>query len=357
MNTQIATARLRNQHLARPPSARPEEAVAWLGAVQAQEYPHAKWGLAQRLRSGNRDADIERACDDGRILRTHVLRPTWHFVTAEDLGWMLALTAPRLLRTTALYNKRNGLEERVLTRMLSFLERTLADGQHLTRAELRPALVRAGIPAATMQLWLLTLHAELHGVVCSGPRRGRHATYALLSERAKKPRRLAGDEAVAELTRRYFRSHGPATVRDFVWWSGLATSTARRGLDIIKAKSQVVDGLTYWTVGADRASTAGPAVHLLPIYDEYVVSYRDRVAVPHGPARIDSAGMGSVTFQHALVCGGAIAGTWRAVKRRDHLEVQVTPLRPLRGPDRLGLASAAERYATFLGTPVSLAPL
>ena len=357
MNDQIAAARLRNQHLARPRAGRAEDVVAWLGAVQAQEYPHAKWGLAQRMRSGNEDADIERACDEGRILRTHVLRPTWHFVAGEDLGWMLALTAPRLLRTTALYNRRNGLEERVLTRVLSLLERTLADGRHLTRAELRPLLVRAGIPSAAMPLWLVTMHAELHGVVCSGPRRGRHATYALVGERAPKPRRLAGDEAVAELTRRYFRSHGPATIRDFVWWSGLPTSAARRGLDIIKARSQAADGLTYWTVGAERASAAGPAVHLLPIYDEYVVAYRDRVAVPHRPSNVDSGKMGTVTFQHALVCNGAIAGTWRVVKRRDGVAVQVTALRPLRSAERRGVGAAAERYARFLGTPVSVTGL
>jgi hypothetical protein len=357
MNKQIATARLRNQHLTRPRAGRPEEVVAWLGAVQAQEYPHAKWGLAQRLRSANTDADIERACDDGRILRTHVLRPTWHFVAAEDLAWMLALTAPRLLRTTALYNKRNGLDERALTRALSLFERSLRDGRHLTRAELRPLLAHAGIPTATMQLWLLTLHAELHGVICSGPRRGRHATYALIGERAPKPRRLDGDEAIAELTHRYFRSHGPATIRDFVWWSGVATSAARRGLDIVKARSTVGDGLTYWTTGAERASTAGPAVYLLPIYDEYVVAYRDRMAVPHGPASIDSAKMGSVTFQHALVCDGAIAGTWRTVKQRDRLALQVTPLRPLRGAERRGLAAAGERYAKFVGVPVSISGL
>ena len=354
MHQDIANHRLRSQHLAGPRFTRPEEVVAWLGAVQAQEYPHAKWGLAQRMRSGNRDADIERACDEGRILRTHVLRPTWHFVTAEDLGWMLALTAPRLLRTTALYNKRNGLDERVLTRVLSFFERALVDGRCLTRGELRPALARVGIPTATIQLWLLTLHAELHGVVCSGPRQGRHATYALLSERARNPRRLAGDEAVAELTLRYFRSHGPATVRDFVWWSGLTTTAAKRGLDIIRGKSRVVEGLTYWTAGPDRASVAAPAVQLLPIYDEYVVAYRDRVAVPHGPHQVDSARMGSVTFQHALVCGGAIAGTWRVVKHRNQIELEVTPLQPLRAPARRGLVEAAQRYAAFLGTPVAI---
>lgn len=328
--------------------------MRWFGGVQAQEYPHAKWALAQRMRSHNRDADVERALDEGRILRTHVLRPTWHFVAAEDLGWMLALTGPRLLRTTALYNRRAGLDERVLARARSLFERILSGHRHLTRVELRAALEGNRIRASTVQFWLLTLHAELHGILCSGPLRGRHATYALLSERATDPPRLTGDEAISELTRRYFQSHGPATVRDFVWWSGLTTADARRGLDIIKARKEVVDGLTSWSSGGDRATSHSVAVHLLPIYDEYVVAYRDRVAVPHGPPA-DLEGTASVTFRHALVCGGEIAGTWRVVRRPGRVEVHVTPLRRLRGAERRGVADAAERYARFLGTPVSIA--
>ena len=329
--------------------------MSWFGAVQAQEYPHAKWALAQRMRSHNRDLDVERAVDEGRVLRTHVLRPTWHFVNGEDLGWMLALTGPRLLRTTALYNRRQGLDERTLARARSLFERILSGGRHLTRVELRAALERNRIGASTVQFWLLTLHAELHGLLCSGPRRGRHATYALLGERAKNPRRISGDEAISELTRRYFQSHGPATVRDFVWWSGLTTSAARRGLDIIKARKETVDGLTYWSCGGAPGTSQTPPVHLLPIYDEYVVAYRDRVAVPHGPGAAPSVAIASVTFRHALVCGGEIAGTWRVVRRPGSVELDVTPLRRLRDGERRGLAMAAERYGRFLETPVSIA--
>ena len=357
MNQDLALRRLRNQHLARPRAVKPEEVVAWFGAMQGQEYPHAKWGLAQRMRRGNRDAVLEQAFDEGRILRTHVLRPTWHFVTREDIGWMLALTGPRVQRTARSYNRRNGLDARFLTRALSVFERTLGTDSSLTRAELGAALARNGLRATTMQLWLLTLHAELEGMLASGPRRGRHATYALLSERAKTPRRLAGDEAIAELVRRFFQSHGPATIRDFVWWSGLTTTDARRGLDIIGARREGVDGLTYWSVGREPARGRGSDVYLLPIYDEYVVAYRDRAAVPHGPANVGSATTPSVTFQHALIVGGAIAGTWRVVRRPGGIELHVSPRRPLRRAERSALADAGERYARFLGTRVSIASM
>ena len=156
------------------------------------------------------------------------------------------------------------------------------------------------------------MYAELEGVICSGPRRGKKFTYALIAERAPGARRLSRDEALAELALRFFRSHGPATIRDFVWWSGLVTADARRGVEMIRAKRQDVDGHAYWTAGAAPKTPASiKLAHLLPIYDEYIVSYRDRVAVPHGPSMIPSStGGGYVTFQHALVIGGQIAGTW-----------------------------------------------
>jgi hypothetical protein len=190
------------------------------------------------------------------------------------------------------------------------------------------------------------LYAELERVICSGPRRGRRSTYALLAERAQPAPRLAGDEALAELARRFFSSHGPATVRDFVWWSGLKTSDARRGLDIIRARSFDDDGLTYWSTNGGRRPASRKNVHLLPIYDEYLVAYRDRLAVPHA-----SDGLG---FRHSLIVDGQVAGTWRMQATGSSATLEVTPLRRLSGIERRGVESSARRYAAFLGSTVTL---
>ena len=328
--------------------------MAWLGAVQAQEFGPAKWGLGLRLPDSTEDQTIDQAFAAGRILRTHVMRPTWHFVTSSDIRWMLELTAPRVQRTIAHYSRRLGLDSALCTRAANIFERAL-DGQALTRGELSLRLERAGLRAKGIPLAMLTIFAELEAVICSGPRRGKDQTYAQLAARAPNAKRLPRDEALAELTSRFFRSHGPATMRDFVWWSGLTTADTKRGLEMNRAKSVAVDGCTYWTVGnAGRPGKSGANAHLLPIYDEYLVSYRDRYAVPHGPTVVKSRSRGSVTFQHALVIAGQVAGTWRMPKTADGVAIDVVPLRTLTKLERSQVEEAGKRYGRFIGAPVTV---
>jgi hypothetical protein len=229
------------------------------------------------------------------------------------------------------------------------VERTLGDHGCLTRRELGTHLQRAGLPAGTRELAHIAMYAELEGVICSGPRRGKQPTYALLADRAPAARRLQPDEAVAELTRRYLRSHGPATVRDFVWWSGLKTADVRRGLEMNRARPRDVDGLTYWTVGPASGGSPRPraSVHLLPIYDEYLVAYRDHRAVPRAVYTFGS-------FHNALVSGGQVVGTWRTIAGPRGAVVDVRVMRRLTSDERRGLAREATRYRRFLGVPVSL---
>ena len=254
----IADERLRRQRLTAAGLRTPEDVVAWFGAVQAQEYEPAKWALALRMREGVVAADLERAFDEGRILRTHVMRPTWHFVTASDIRWLLELTAPGVHRRMAPYNRQLELDTRTLTRALRVIERALRDQRFFTRAELGEQLQRAALPATSVRLAHVAMHAELERVVCSGPRRGKQFTYALLAERAPKALRLSRDEALATLGTRFFTSHGPATSRDFAWWSGLAAADAKRSIDIIKARRLEVSGRTYWTI-PDRRRAGSPA--------------------------------------------------------------------------------------------------
>jgi hypothetical protein len=348
----IAGQRLANQRIIRPGPGSAARLVQWLGAVQAQEYGPAKWALGLRLSPAWTDAKVARSIDRGEILRTHVLRPTWHFVARGDIRWMLELTAPHVQRRMSTYDRQLGLDATVMTRAMGIIERALGDGGCLTRIELGAHLTRAGLPGKSTHLAHIVMHAELDGVICSGPRRGKQLTYMLLADRAPQARRLQREEALAELARRFFQSHGPATVRDFVWWSGLPTGDARRGLEMNGAKSVEVDGIRYWTVG--RAARLRPrsqiTVLLLPIYDEYLVAYRDRFVVSHSLyswAR-------DVGIRQSLVIGGQLAGSWRTLPRSDSIALEVEAERRLSPAERRALARAVARYRRFLGVPLSL---
>jgi hypothetical protein len=341
-NARVAGERLERHRLAKPGSPRAADLVAWFGAVQAQDYGAAKWALALRMRGGVTDADIEEAFNDGRILRTHVMRPTWHFVAADDIRWLLEVTAPRVHQALAFGRRYFGLTDAQQRRAARTIERALERDACLTRSELAGHLGRAGLPAAGVPLAFVTIYAEIEGLICSGPRRGKHFTYTLLDRRAPHARRYSRDQALAELTTRYFRSHGPATVRDFVWWSGLTTTDARRGLEIVRAHSQPIDGLTYWTVGPRRPIAATrDVVHLLPVYDEYLVAYRDLDAVPRGKAVWG-------VLPQAIVCGGQVIGAWKATRGTAAPKVAVTLGRSLTRAEQRHLDRAIERYAQFV---------
>jgi winged helix DNA-binding protein len=356
MSGSIAGQRLRNQRIAGDGLRRPADVVAWLGAVQAQEYEPATWGLGLRMRDGAAATDIRRAFDQGRILRTHVMRPTWHFVTPAAIHWLLALTAPRVHRILSSYNRRHELDAATLVRGTSVIERALRDRQSLTRTELGEQLTRRGLRLDGIRLGNLLMYAELEAVICSGPRRGNQSTYALLADRAPKARRLSRDEALGALSRCYFRSHGPATTRDFAWWSGLTVADARRGLEMNRARREEIDGHTYWTLGpVRRPATRTDLVHLLPIYDEYLVAYRDRAAVPHGSALVTPGSGMRVAFRHALVIAGQVAGTWHVTRSPRGIAIDATPSRQLTASERRALARAAARYEAFVGAPVELA--
>jgi hypothetical protein len=293
------------------------------------------------------DTEVARAIDDGRVLRTHVMRPTWHFVASADIRWLLDLTAPHVHRKLHWGHTQLGTHLKLRTRAMTIIERALTDEAALTRQELADRLARAKIVLKGTALALVVIHAELEGLICSGPRRGKHGTYALLARRAPHAKTLPRDEALAELTVRYFRSHGPATVRDFVWWSGLTAADARRGLDIVKARVESIDGRAYWSIGRSRHQTAPADVHLLPVYDEYLVAYRDLEAVPRGDTRWG-------ILPQAFISRGLVAGVWKAVREEDRIVVDVRPERRLTRDERAALTHAAERYGRFHGVSATL---
>ena len=244
----IVNLRLRNQRLVNSSFHKPTEVLKWLGAVQAQDFYGAKWALGLRLRDAT-DELIEAAFTDGEIIRTHVMRPTWHFVAASDIRWLLELTAPRVNMTARGYYRKFELDDAVFKRINKALERAMRGGRHLTRQEVRTALSKARIPCDDLlRFTFILLRAELDALICSGARRGKQFTYALFDERVPDTKALSKDEALAELARRYFTSRGPATLRDFVWWSGLSSSDARNGLASVQdsLSKERIDSEDYW---------------------------------------------------------------------------------------------------------------
>jgi len=343
--------RLHHQRLTSPQFKTPADVVSWLGAVQAQEYSPAKWAIGQRMRRATDEA-IERAFAAGEILRTHVLRPTWHFVAPADIRWMLELTGPRVKATIASYARHVSLDDAAFKRSRKVLATALRDGRHLTRGELRQTFQRAGIPADGLRAVLLLMRAELDGLICSGPRAGKAFTYALLEERVPKSQALSRDEALIELARRYFTSRGPATLQDFVWWSGLTTADARRGIEMAGSdlSRHVIDGSVCWLPSSMRAvrRPAG-AAHLLPVYDEYLVAYKDRSAVVD--SRHCKPGT-NLLFGSTFVVNGRVAGTWKSTPSEHGTIVTLSAFAPLSDRVRRAVAQAARRYGAFLERPV-----
>ena len=354
MAFEIIRARLQNQILLGPKLDTPEQVVAWFGAVQAQDYAGAKWALGLRL-NNRTDAIIEQAFQEGRILRTHVLRPTWHFVAPSDIRWMLALTAPRVRMALAYNDRRWGLETSILNKSRTVLVKALQGNRHLTRSELAPVLQKARLPVDGLRLGQLLMHAELDGLICSGHRKGKQFTYALLEERAPQAATLSRDEALAELARRYFRSHGPATAPDFAWWSGLTLSEARNGIEAVRSEFEQhsLERRAYWFTASSLAHNRIDTAWLLPSYDEYTVGYTDRTAI-FDAAHTDKLGARASILAQSILIEGRVEGMWRRTIQKDRVIVELDLFSRLDKVWIQRVARAAARYAEFLNLPIDL---
>ncbi|OLE22113.1 MAG: hypothetical protein AUG44_25655 [Actinobacteria bacterium 13_1_20CM_3_71_11] len=353
---ELARWRLRTLRLAGPGFGAPEEAVRWLGAVQSQDYGPAKWSIGIRC-TGVRDADLERAYAEGTILRTHVLRPTWHFVLPEDIGWLLRATAPRVQQLNAFMYRQQGLDEPVRERATDLIGDALRGGKSLTRKEIGAILAAAGVDPGGLRLTLLVMHAELEGVICSGPPRGAQHTYALLEERAPQARRLDPDAALAELTLRYFTGHGPATAKDLSAWASLTVAQVNRALDLVSGHLQrlELDGRTYWFAEPPPTRSTGPDVaYLLQGYDEYVMGYGETRYL------MDTAGTARPIsdrppYTLTLLFGPHVAGHWKRTFAKDAVTIHPALYAPLTATQRKALGAAADRYARFLSRSVTVA--
>ena len=357
----IAAARLERQFLvgeSRHQNA--ADVVRALGAVQSQDFAGAKWALA--MRSDGLDATaIDAAFDRGDFVRTHVLRPTWHFVAPEDLRWMQALTGHRVARIMASYNVKLGLTPTVLRRSLDVIGKSLAEQGPLTRTQLKAELERARINnEGTQRLAHLVMQAEVEALICSGPQRGKQSTYALVDERVTKSRALEGDEALHELTVRYFASRAPATAHDFSWWSGLTVAECTRGIVMTgKQLQQVKLNEKRYFVPPDFEfpSKASASAHLLPNYDEYFIGFRDRSAIGQRLGHSALVTGGNFLIAHVVAIDGQLVGGWRRGFEKGKTLLTFELVVKLNRKEHSTLKRAIDRFAEYTGSPILISGL
>jgi len=393
-NRELLFHRMRSQGIAPAGFGNAEGVVGWMGCLQAQDFAAAKWAVGMRMGGGEpgavTEAVVDAAFNEGRILRTHVLRPTWHFVLPADIGWMLRLTGSRVKTFCQPYHRQLGIDAAVLRRSKKIMVKAMEGGVSLMRQELAVLFRQAKIDTSDIRMNYLLMDAELDGLICSGPRKGKQFTYALLEERAPRQGSLRQDEyredaALAELARRYFASRGPATVADLAWWGGMTLGQARRGLAIVGQELEcvVIGDVEYWfgggrmeagvlgqmgvpvrerkgagrtvqeragvlgQTGAGRPghAAAGKEVVLLPAFDEYTVAYKDRDAiVPAEYAKASFYGLKPV-----VLVRGRVAGMWKRTLDKGKVRVEVEAFGAWGQTVKRLVKKEAERFAAFAG--------
>lgn len=324
------------------------EVVSWFGAVQSQDFEGAKWAVGQRI-EGSTDAMIQQAYDKGEILRTHVMRPTWHFISPADIKWMLALTAPRVNAACAGTFRQMQLDDKTFKTSHSVITKALQKKQPLTRNELKMILQQKKIRTDEIRLISLLLKAEIDQLICSGPKQGNQFTYMLLDDRAKASKNFNKEEALAELTKRYFNSHGPATIKDFAWWSGLTITDSKNAIELIKSDLQheTVEKESYWfsaSLPAIKEFKSG--FHLLSAFDEYTVAYKNRNMILH---KASAAQNSLETLNPVILEKGRVIGKWKRVVDKKHVVIKITPFISLSQSADKNIRSAAKSYAKFIG--------
>jgi len=353
--TDISYSRLYSQQIAETKFKTAKEMVGWMGAMQAQDYAMVKWALGVRLPNST-DQLIESAIDKGEIIRTHLLRPTWHLVSADDIYWMLELSAPQIKAILKSRLRDLELTETVLSQTNTIIEKTLAGNNHLTREELAALFENAKIATNDNRLSHIMLQAEMEGIVCSGAIKNKKQTYALLPERVMKTKTLTREEALAKLAHRYFSSHAPATLQDFIWWSGLSVKDARNALEMIKPDfiSETIDSETYWlTNSLSIPKKEKPAVYLLPAFDEFIISYRDRTAslvFENHKKAVSNNGI----FRPVIVVNGQVTGLWKRTLKKDTVIIETDFFQPHDQTVIKLIEEKIKTFGSFLGKETSV---
>lgn len=341
--------RLAAQHITRHPAKSPSEVVRLMAGLQAQDYPAAKWAIGLRL-PGWTESQVEEAVASKTLLRTWVMRGTLFFVAPDDARWMLRLTAERNIARSMARHKQLELDEATFKRSQQIFARALQGGRLLIRSELYDLLERSGISADVQRGYHMLWMAGVEEVICFGPLRGKQPTFALLDEWAPESKELERDEALAELALRYFTSRGPATIGDFIWWSGLAPAEARLGHELARSQlaERQVGEISYWHAPESQPASDPAPAHLIPGFDEYVIGYQDRSPV------LDLHHVGQLVpwkngiIQPTIALDGRLVGTWKRKPKKKVVEIEFHPFEKLASASKELLAAAADRYARYL---------
>jgi hypothetical protein len=350
----IPTTRLQNHHLIGEKFIAAKDAVEYYGAVQAQEWAAAKWAVGLRMKNGSDEA-VEKAFNEGLILRTHIMRPTWHFVTPENIRWMQKLTSPRVLTQCGYMFRREKLDEEVFATAHAILKKELSNNNYRTRDQLRTLFESHGISTKGQRLAYILIQAELSSLICSGPRIGKQFSYALLEERAPHAKNLSRDESLASLTLLYFTAHGPAQLKDFAWWSGLTAKECAEKINMIKSQLDEIesDGKTYFHVPRKTSpSQKVQRAFLLSIYDEYTIAYKDRSDINVNEKDIEKMIMMGNALTAVVIIDGKVSGTWKRTLGKKDVAIKLSMFRKPDMNVEEEIKKTINQYGSFIGLPV-----
>ncbi len=329
--------RLWNQGLSACRFEKPQEVVAHFGAMQAQDFNMSVWAAGLRLSTPDRDA-VESAVHAAELIRTHILRPTWHLVHPNDIRWMMQLSAPYVKKATQFVDKKEGLTNELFKKCRKIIEQLLNHTDQITKEDILSALSQQRITVSSLLATQIIIRAELEMLLCNGTNKG---SYALFDRRIPPAAALSRTEAIILLTQRYFQSRGPATVKDFAWWSGLSMNEAKTGIAELGSQLEAFtfSDLKYYYFKIGGKIPSSKTVTLLPCYDEYTVGYTEgrNVALPQV---LDSAVIGNGIFKPIVLYGNEIAGTWQKNPKTGRAEVQLLDRHKTIPPKKLEEARA-----------------
>ena len=313
--------RLANQRLISTKFETCVDVVSHFGAVQSQDYPMAKWAVGIRMRKAS-DSDIEMSVNSGDIIRTHILRPTWHFVSCKDIRWMMELSAPFVKKATQYIDRQVGLTDEIFKKVWKIIKVELEHEDNLTKEDLTDRLAKKKIKVDSLLATQILIRAELEMRLCSGVRKEKKATYSLFDRRVRESEKISKKDSLVKLASVYFNSRSPATVKDFMWWSGLSLSDAKFGISGLgeNLKCTPIDGLNYLYIeNADYPNKKISA--LLPSYDEYMVGYSEGRNIAFPPA-VDKSFLGNGIFKPIVLSDNTIVGIWKKISKEPFVEIQ-----------------------------------
>ena len=351
----ISAARLINQQIVSSEFTKAKDLLAHMGAVQSQDYAMSKWAIGLRV-PGSTEKRIEKALDKGDILRTHVLRPTWHLIPAADIYWMLSLSAGKIKALMKTMDRQLELTEKIFTRSNNIIAACVEAGGHVERDTIAASLEKGGISLQKNRLSHLLIRAELDQLICSGKMKNDKRTYALLPERVPIKKMFSREESLAILAKKYFTSRGPATIADFSWWAGLSLTDAKNGLELAKSNlvAEKINGLLYWCSSNFRWPVKhSPSVYLLPAYDEFIISYKDRTASMASQHHKKVLGVNGI-FNPVIIVNGQVTGLWKRQSLKDGLHIETAFFNPHNKLVKKQIEEKAAALGLFTAKPAAV---